>query len=122
METKKFVFLKLKFKGINCKIFYLIKNRKGFENFSFCNFPYILDSQSKSKILQIDSSIQQNEKFRQSLFNSVFSQQQTSLFLVLTAKRDNILETALFEIEKKEEDLKKPLVIIIFNLQFIIRE
>jgi hypothetical protein len=31
----------------------------GFEKFAFCNFPFILDSQSKSKILEVDSQIQQ---------------------------------------------------------------
>jgi hypothetical protein len=69
-----------------------------------------LDTQSKSKVLEIDSKIQQNKKLQQSIFNAVFTSVQTSLFLVLKVKRDDILQSALSEIENKTEDLKKPLV------------
>lgn len=87
---------------------------QGFANFSFCNYPFILDPGSKSKILTYDAQEQQAQKFKQAFFRYAFFSEPTNLFCVLRVKRDNLLETALNEIVNNQEDLKKPL-----RVQFI---
>lgn len=80
----------------------------GFEYFNFCEFPYILDPNFKSKILQLDAEIQQNKELRNAFISSLF-RQPTSLFCVLKVDRHNLLQTALNEIMNRADDLKKQL-------------
>eukprot|EP01080_Neovahlkampfia_damariscottae_P008214 gene8214-39_t len=81
----------------------------GFKNFAFCNYAFILDANSKSKILEIDANFQQSESLRQAFFSIALFQVPTSLYLVLKVKRDNLVETTLNELVMKTNDFKKPL-------------
>ncbi|KAL0490480.1 E3 ubiquitin-protein ligase HECTD2 [Acrasis kona] len=80
-----------------------------FDNFAFCNFPFILDTASKSKVLQIDAGKHQNEELRNAIVTQFFTQQTSSLYLVLRVVRTNLIYTALNEIINKKRDLKKSL-------------
>lgn len=81
---------------------------KGFQNFSFCSYPFILDANSKSKVLEVDAQFQQSEKLKESL--SLFDFRGIeSLFFILKVKRDNLVETTLNGIASHPYDLKKQL-------------
>lgn len=71
--------------------------RSSFEDFSFVNFPYILDPASKTKILQIDAAQEQSQEFRKALYSSLFMAPQ-NFFLEIRVRRDNLLATALNEV------------------------
>jgi hypothetical protein len=41
------------------------------DNFSFCNYPFMLDPASKSKILQIECAVQQHQRYQDALLQSL---------------------------------------------------
>jgi ubiquitin-protein ligase E3 A len=83
----------------------------GFEDFSFCQFAFILDPQSKKQILQINVASQQRKQARDILIASLLSPQIPSCFLELNIHRERLLQSALNELTEKQNDLKKPLKI-----------
>lgn len=83
-----------------------------FDDFSFSAYPYILSPASKSKLLNFDATVQQQEEFNQAMYTALLGLQRTSLYLVLKVRRDNLIYTTLSEIMAKRNDLKKPLRVV----------
>jgi len=82
-------------------------DKNSFENFSFCHYPFILDPQSKSQILQLDIEDQQQRELRNELLTSIFTLTKPNYYLELRINRDRLLQSALNEINSKPNDLKK---------------
>ncbi|KAJ8548804.1 hypothetical protein ON010_g10868 [Phytophthora cinnamomi] len=82
---------------------------------SFCDFPFVLDAASKSKVLQIDSDLEQRARAQDAVLSSrsiLTMESAPSPYLVLKVRRDNIVEDALQQLvhlSSSAETLKKPL-------------
>ncbi|ETI37863.1 hypothetical protein F443_16266 [Phytophthora nicotianae P1569] len=81
---------------------------------SFCDFPFVLDAASKSKVLQIDSDLEQRARAQDAVVSrSIFMVEGAPMpYLVLKVRRDNIVEDAmqqLVHLSTSAETLKKPL-------------
>eukprot|EP01118_Nematostelium_gracile_P014044 TRINITY_DN5399_c0_g1_i1.p1 TRINITY_DN5399_c0_g1~~TRINITY_DN5399_c0_g1_i1.p1 ORF type:complete len:469 (+),score=99.25 TRINITY_DN5399_c0_g1_i1:722-2128(+) len=86
------------------------QNWKRQSGFSFCNYPYILNTVVKAKVLHIESLVemrqQRDEAFRQLLLNG----QMVVPALVMKIQRENLIEDTLAELSQHDpEDLKKQL-------------
>ncbi|XP_057824874.2 uncharacterized protein LOC131036882 isoform X3 [Cryptomeria japonica] len=82
-------------------------------SFSFCNYPFVYDTSSKSKILQLDSTMQMRNEFQDAIFRSILFEG-TCPYLVLRVRRENLIRETILQIRSHTEDLKKPL-----KVQFI---
>ncbi|KAL6046302.1 HECT domain-containing protein, partial [Balamuthia mandrillaris] len=83
------------------------RNQTGF---SFCDYPFVLNPDTKSKILQLESLVEQQllrrEAFRQTVFMNVLS----APALVFKIRRENLIQDSLSEISRHDPaDLKKEL-------------
>ncbi|KAE9321277.1 Ubiquitin-protein ligase [Phytophthora rubi] len=82
---------------------------------SFCDFPFVLDAASKSKVLQIDSDLEQRARAQDAVLSSrsiLTMESASSPYLVLKVRRENIVEDAmqqLVHLSSSAETLKKPL-------------
>ncbi|EQC25803.1 hypothetical protein SDRG_16351 [Saprolegnia diclina VS20] len=79
---------------------------------SFCDFAFILDAASKSKILQFDAEYQQNVRVHDSIRSSLAeADQHVHPYLVLRVRREHVIEDALQQLVQvaTSEQLKKPL-------------
>ncbi|KAF4324329.1 hypothetical protein BBO99_00003235 [Phytophthora kernoviae] len=81
---------------------------------SFCDFPFVLDAASKSKVLQIDSDLEQRARAQDAILSRSMMMLETapSPYLILKVRRDNIVEDAmqqLVHLSSSAETLKKPL-------------
>lgn len=81
---------------------------------SFCDFPFVLDAASKSKVLQIDSDLEQRAHAQDAVLSrsSLLAESAPSPYLVLKVRRENIVEDAmqqLVHLSSSAETLKKPL-------------
>ncbi|GMF56685.1 unnamed protein product [Phytophthora fragariaefolia] len=82
---------------------------------SFCDFPFVLDAASKSKVLQIDSDLEQRARAQDVVLSSrsiLAMESAPSPYLVLKVRRENIVEDAmqqLVRLSSSAETLKKPL-------------
>ncbi|CAH0522596.1 unnamed protein product [Peronospora belbahrii] len=81
---------------------------------SFCDFPFVLDAGSKSKVLQIDSDLEQRARAQDAVLSHsvLLSERAQSPYLVLKVRRENIVEDAmqqLVHLSSSAETLKKPL-------------
>jgi len=84
------------------------KRRMGF---SFCTTPWILTPETKSRILSIDSAVEQRRQRDQS-FQMLLMGIENEPFLVLRIRRDHLIQDSLEEILRhKREDLTKELKI-----------
>lgn len=76
---------------------------------SFCDFPFVLDAASKSRVLQVDSELEQ----RASQHDAIASRHVVGSFvpyLILKVRRDNVIEDCLQQLARvSPETLKKPL-------------
>ncbi|CAO3657776.1 unnamed protein product [Umbelopsis ramanniana] len=82
------------------------KDRKGF---SFCDYPFILNSATKADILKVESMFQMRHELQDAFFRALF-QGVNSPYLVLEIRRDHIIHDALYQLETKStQDLKKQL-------------
>ncbi|KAG2181863.1 hypothetical protein INT44_008679 [Umbelopsis vinacea] len=87
------------------------KDRKGF---SFCDYPFILNSATKADILKVESMFQMRHELQDAFFRALF-QGVNSPYLVLEIRRDHIIHDALYQLETKStQDLKKQL-----RIQFV---
>ncbi|OQR93549.1 HECT E3 ubiquitin ligase [Thraustotheca clavata] len=77
---------------------------------SFCDFPFVLDAASKSKILQYDAEYQQRVHVQDSIRSS-FANGELQPYLILRVRRENVIQDALHQIVQvaTSEQLKKPL-------------
>ncbi|KAG7377858.1 putative E3 ubiquitin-protein ligase HTD2 [Phytophthora pseudosyringae] len=81
---------------------------------SFCDFPFVLDAASKSKVLQIDSDLEQRARAQDAVLSrsNLMMETAPSPYLVLKVRRENIVEDAmqqLVHLSTSAETLKKPL-------------
>ncbi|KAL3657909.1 hypothetical protein V7S43_017108 [Phytophthora oleae] len=82
---------------------------------SFCDFPFVLDAASKSKVLQIDSDLEQRVRSQDAVLSSRSISTMDSApspYLVLKVRRENLVEDAmqqLVHLSTSAETLKKPL-------------
>ncbi|KAG1687004.1 hypothetical protein DVH05_005744 [Phytophthora capsici] len=82
---------------------------------SFCDFPFVLDAASKSKVLQIDSDLEQRVRAQDAVISSrsiSAVDNSPSPYLVLKVRRENLVEDAmqqLVHLSTSAETLKKPL-------------
>lgn len=79
---------------------------------SFCDFPFVLDAASKSKVLQIDSDLEQRARAQDAVLSRSLMNGVVSPYLVLKVRRANIVEDAMQQIvhlSTSAETLKKPL-------------
>ncbi|KAF1795849.1 Nucleotide-binding alpha-beta plait domain [Phytophthora cactorum] len=81
---------------------------------SFCDFPFVLDAASKSKVLQIDSDLEQRARAQDAVLSRsmLMIESAPSPYLVLKVRRENIVEDAmqqLVHLSTSAETLKKPL-------------
>jgi len=81
---------------------------------SFCDFPFVLDAASKSKVLQIDSDLEQRARAQDAVLSRSMMMMDSapSPYLVLKVRRENIVEDAmqqLVQLSTSAETLKKPL-------------
>lgn len=76
---------------------------------SFCDFPFVLDAASKSRVLQIDSDLEQRSRVQDAMMTRSLLTV-TSPYLILKVNRDNLIEDSLqLLVRASPETLKKPL-------------
>jgi hypothetical protein len=80
------------------------------EGFSYCNYSFILDPRTKSRVLHIESAVQQHRE-RMEAMNSLFTKGVVSSpALVLRVRREHLIEDTLRELSHHPpEDLRKEL-------------
>ncbi|CEG46973.1 E3 ubiquitin protein ligase [Plasmopara halstedii] len=79
---------------------------------SFCDFPFVLDAASKSKVLQIDSDIEQRARAQDAFLSRSNTEGMPLPYLVLKVRRENFVEDAMQQIVRlstSADILKKPL-------------
>ncbi|KAG9325799.1 hypothetical protein KVV02_005723, partial [Mortierella alpina] len=85
------------------------------KEFALCNFPFVLTVTTKANILKLESSVLMREKLQLAFFRALFAGV-NSPYLLLTIRRDFIIEDALVQLQNKShEDLKKQLQIKFVN-------
>eukprot|EP00854_Cymbomonas_tetramitiformis_P005952 gene5952-7156_t len=77
-------------------------------SFSFCKYPFIYDPSSKSRILQLESTMKMSHEFEDAVLRSIFIGA-TCPYLVLKVRREHLIMDTLHQIQRRPEDLKKPL-------------
>lgn len=81
-------------------------------DFSFCLTPFILDPAAKARVLQIDSKVQMQMRYREAVLSSFLQPFQQSPYLILHINRNNIIEDTLQQVQMvSRDDFKKPLKI-----------
>ncbi|KAG0575477.1 hypothetical protein KC19_5G006600 [Ceratodon purpureus] len=79
---------------------------------AFCQLPFVLTPDAKSKILQIEATIQKSKQFQLSIMAQLLGAVLESPFLVLTIRRSNLIADSLRQLVEHECDFKKPLKVI----------
>ncbi|XP_071479300.1 probable E3 ubiquitin-protein ligase HERC4 [Diadema antillarum] len=86
--------------------------------FTFCDFPFVFDADTKTQLLQLDAFIQMHfavESTQMRFFHDLFFDQVnvTQPFLLLCILRDNIVSSTIDQLSGlPQTDLKKPLRVI----------
>uniref|UniRef100_K3X4R1 HECT-type E3 ubiquitin transferase n=1 Tax=Globisporangium ultimum (strain ATCC 200006 / CBS 805.95 / DAOM BR144) TaxID=431595 RepID=K3X4R1_GLOUD len=76
---------------------------------SFCDYPFVLDAGSKSRILQVDSDLEQRARAQEAALAGPMMGI-ASQYLILKVRRENIIEDSLQQLVRlTAETLKKPL-------------
>ncbi|TMW64427.1 hypothetical protein Poli38472_013049 [Pythium oligandrum] len=100
-------------------IFFLKKRHEGsgeefiphrmLSELSFCDYPFVLDAASKSRVLQIDSDLEQRSRLQDAMMSRLVMNS-VSPYLLLRVRRDNVIEDALQQLVRASpETLKKPM-------------
>ena len=82
------------------------KSNRG--EFSFCDYPFVLEPASKSRVLMYDATAQMTHEFEGAILRSLFVGA-TSPYLVLKVRRSHLIADTLLQVSLRKEDLKKPL-------------
>jgi hypothetical protein len=78
---------------------------------SICNYPFLLNTETKGDILRIESMVQMRQELQDSFFRAMFIGV-NSPYLQLEIRRDLIIRDTLFQLEEKSKlDLRKQLKI-----------
>lgn len=94
--------------------YYTWQNPERANQFSYCQYPFILSIVAKQHILTKDSEQQMILTARRSLVQKMTRHQQPHIeifFLNISVRRDHLVEDSLKEISEKQKDLKKKLKI-----------
>lgn len=70
---------------------------KAKEGFSFCNYPFMLNSSTKSDILKVESMVQMRHELQDAFFRAIFIGV-NSPYLVLEIRREHIIRDALYQV------------------------
>lgn len=77
--------------------------------FFFISCPYILNPETKSNMLQIESSVTQQITAREHMFQQLFMGNNFSPYLVLRIRRERLIPTSIDALSVPSEDMKKQL-------------
>jgi len=77
-------------------------------DFSFCKFPFVYDPASKSRILQLESTMSMSHEFEDAVLRSIFIGA-TCPYLVIKVRRDFIISDTMHQLQRRPDDLHKPL-------------
>ena len=83
----------------------------GEQVFCFSDYPFLVDANFKSIILQFESIVDQQQAMRNAMFSMLTQRAggEDRFFLVLRIQRNNLIESALRELNRKRDELRKPL-------------
>ncbi len=84
------------------------------QKFLFCQYPFFISLGQKQFILENDAKRQMETKAREAFFSSLDEKRVIQPHLILSVRRDHLVEDSLREISLQENDLKKSL-----RIQFI---
>lgn len=74
------------------------------------NYPFILDAESKSRLLSLENNAMMSGQLRESFMMHMLGGR-LNPYLVLEVSRENLIEDTLTQVVYNEQDLKKPLKI-----------
>lgn len=87
----------------------LIIPQRMLSELSFCDYPFVLDAGSKSRILQVDSDLEQRSRAQDAVLAGPMMGL-ASQYLILKVRRENVIEDSLQQLVRlSAETLKKPL-------------
>ena len=81
----------------------------GREQQHFCDYPFILNAVSKSRIFQTDGRINMHQAQRNGAMASIMQGQGFMPYLVVKVRRDHLVTDAVRQFDRSSEELKKPL-------------
>ncbi|KAH7441352.1 hypothetical protein KP509_03G034500 [Ceratopteris richardii] len=79
---------------------------------SFCQVPFILSPQAKSKILQVEAEMIKNQVVQASILQHLSGNLFAFPFLVLRVRRDHLIQDTLVQLNVERIDYLKPLKVI----------
>eukprot|EP00164_Ancoracysta_twista_P004501 GFYU01006067.1.p1 GENE.GFYU01006067.1~~GFYU01006067.1.p1 ORF type:complete len:841 (-),score=152.56 GFYU01006067.1:99-2621(-) len=79
------------------------------QEFSFCNYPFILNPATKARVLHIDAQHQMERELQDVVVRSIIGGVGGTPFLVLKVRRNNLVLDTLHQIARHHHDLKKQL-------------
>jgi len=78
--------------------------------FSFCNYSFVFDAGTKSKILQYESIVEQHHQRQEALRRTIFTGMVSAPALVFKIRREHLIQDTLSAIQRHDPaDLKKEL-------------
>eukprot|EP01124_Arcella_intermedia_P028913 TRINITY_DN5997_c0_g1_i2.p1 TRINITY_DN5997_c0_g1~~TRINITY_DN5997_c0_g1_i2.p1 ORF type:complete len:745 (-),score=142.97 TRINITY_DN5997_c0_g1_i2:829-3012(-) len=96
----------------NLRVDFLNWVNTGKSKFTFCNYPFILNPEMKSQILNIEALISQRKKQDETIFSLIYGVRESPYFL-LKVKRGDLIHDSIHKIGLQKamnpEDLKKQL-------------
>jgi hypothetical protein len=83
----------------------------GAQRFTFSRFPCLVDTKFKSTLMQCEAIIQTRHHMQQAAVRQLFlgPRGTEDPFLTLNIRRDRLVQSALWEVQRKADHLKKPL-------------
>eukprot|EP00300_Choanocystis_sp_HF-7_P013415 c18288_g1_i2.p1 GENE.c18288_g1_i2~~c18288_g1_i2.p1 ORF type:complete len:662 (+),score=137.80 c18288_g1_i2:100-1986(+) len=95
--------------------FRTFRNNLGLEapqrEFTYCDFPFLLDTDVKSRLMQHESEIQMSQQFEQAFFRLLFAGGVGSYpFMTLNVRRNRLIHDTITQLHSMaDNELKKPL-------------
>lgn len=82
--------------------------------FAFCRYPFLIDANFKSMMMQLEAVLESEEAMRGTMLSSLFAGPaaqgvENRHFLILNINRSNLIQTALREIQRNGHNLNRPL-------------
>ncbi|XP_002985532.2 probable E3 ubiquitin-protein ligase HERC4 [Selaginella moellendorffii] len=78
----------------------------------YCQVPFILSAEAKSRILQVEANIQKQHIVQASMIEHMLGNASASPFLVLQVRRTSLVQDSLHQLSLHHYELKKPLMVI----------
>ncbi|KAI9303959.1 hypothetical protein BJ944DRAFT_203547 [Cunninghamella echinulata] len=83
--------------------------QSGSGKFAFCQYPFLISMGAKMQIMESDAKQQMEIKRREAFFNMLFHQRASLPYLMLSIRRQYLIEDSLRQLVQHELDLKKSL-------------